>query len=98
VIAPGYFALATATFLLGDLAAWIDLIAGKPNRSRDQIKLALVGLLLTGLMGFNWFPMRSSSTVMDRWLSVGMIVFALVAFAALILAVVRLHIRLKQPR
>ena len=91
-------ALATVTFLLGDLAAWIGLIAGEPNRKRDQIKMALVGLLLTGLMGFNWFFSRSSSTTMDRWLSVSMIIFALVAFAALILAVARVRLRLKQLR
>src|SRR5690349_5098222 len=96
VIAPGHLALATVTFLLGDLAAWIGLIAGEPNRRRDQITIALVGLLVTGLMGFIWFTSRSSGAMMDRWLRVSMMVLALIAFCGLVIAILRMRVRLKQ--
>jgi multidrug transporter EmrE-like cation transporter len=60
--------------------------------------MALVGLFVTGLMEFSWFFSRSSSTVMDRWLSVSMIVFALIAFCGLVIAILRMRVRLTQHK
>ena len=96
MIAPGYLALGTVAFLLADLAVWISLIAIEPNRRPDQIKMALFGLLPTAILGFIWFTSRSLGAVEDSWQNAWMVVFTLIAFCGLVIAILRMRIRLKR--